>query len=48
LPVLYLRGVSTGDFQETLAALSGPDAPNFSPGAITRPTAGWKQDCERW
>ncbi|WP_442952611.1 transposase, partial [Paracoccus benzoatiresistens] len=26
LPVLYLRGVSTGDFQEALMALLGPDA----------------------
>jgi transposase-like protein len=48
LPVLYLRGVSTGDFQEALAALLGPDAPNLSPGAVTRLTAGWKQDYERW
>ena len=31
LPVLYLRGVSTGDFQEALAALLGKDAPNLSP-----------------
>ena len=29
LPVLYLRGVSTGDFQEALAALLGKDSPNF-------------------
>src|SRR6059058_3579952 len=28
LPILYLRGVSTGDFQEALAALLGRDAPN--------------------
>ena len=48
LPVLYLRGVSTGDFQEALAALLGPDAPNLSPGAVTRLTAGWQQDFERW
>lgn len=48
LPVLYLRGVSTGDFQEALAALLGPDAPNLSPGAVTRLTADWKQDYERW
>jgi len=32
LPVLYLRGVSTGDFQEALTALLGADAPNLSPG----------------
>ena len=29
LPALYLRGVSTGDFQEVLAALLGKDAPNL-------------------
>tara|TARA_R110000737_G_scaffold135636_1_gene166676 strand:- start:1344 stop:1589 length:246 start_codon:yes stop_codon:yes gene_type:complete len=28
LPVLYLRGISTGDFQEALSALLGTDAPN--------------------
>ncbi len=31
LPVLYLRGLSTGDFQEALAALLGKDAANLSP-----------------
>ena len=31
LPVLYLRGVSTGDFQEALAALLGKDAPTCRP-----------------
>ena len=36
LPVLYLRGVSTGDFQEALAALLGKDAPNLSPAVIGR------------
>jgi transposase-like protein len=41
LPVLYLRGISTGDFQEALTALLGTDAPNLSPGAIARLTAGW-------
>jgi hypothetical protein len=30
LPVLYLGGVSTGDFQEALAALLGREAPNLS------------------
>ena len=30
LPVLYLRGISTGDFQEALAGLLGKDAPNLS------------------
>jgi hypothetical protein len=27
LPILYLRGISTGDFQEALTALLGKDAP---------------------
>jgi len=48
LPVLYLRGVSTGDFQEALSALLGADAPNLSPGAISRLTAGWQEDYDRW
>jgi hypothetical protein len=28
LPILYLRGISTGDFREALSALLGKDAPN--------------------
>src|SRR5512135_2222183 len=44
LPILYLRGVSTGDFQEALAALLGCDAPNLSPAVITRLTAEWQAD----
>src|ERR687893_240495 len=48
LPVLYLRGVSTGDFQEALAALLGKDAPNLSPSAIARLTAEWQAEYERW
>jgi putative transposase len=48
LPVLYLRGISTGDFQEALAALLGPDAPNLSPGVISRLTAEWEKEHARW
>ena len=48
LPVLYLRGISTGDFQEALSALLGTDAPNLSPGVIARLTAGWQEDYDRW
>jgi putative transposase len=48
LPVLYLRGVSTGDFQEALAALLGKDAPNLSPAVIARLTAEWQGDYEAW
>ena len=38
LPILYLRGLSTGDFQEALSALLGRDAPNLSPSVVTRLT----------
>jgi putative transposase len=48
LPILYLRGVSTGDFQEALTALLGKDAPNLSPAVITRLTAEWQSDYDAW
>ncbi|MGO8609808.1 transposase, partial [Rhizobium johnstonii] len=48
LPVLYLRGVSTGDFQEALSALLGKDAPNLSPSVISRLTAEWGIEYDRW
>src|SRR3981189_170653 len=48
LPVLYLRGVSTGDFQEVLTALLGKDAPNLSPAVISRLTAEWQADYDAW
>ena len=48
LPVLYLRGVSTGDFQEALAALLGEDAPNLSPSVIARLRSDWQAEYERW
>ena len=48
LPVLYLRGISTGDFQEALAALLGRDAPNLSPSVIGRLKEDWQADYERW
>src|SRR3954453_2249321 len=48
LPILYLRGVSMGDFQEALAALLGKDAPNLSPPVIARLRNGWEADYEHW
>jgi putative transposase len=48
LPILYLRGVSMGDFQEALAALLGPDAPNLSPAVIGRLRDQWQADYTRW
>ena len=48
LPALYLRGISTGDFQEALSAILGTDAPNLTPGVVSRLTAGWQEDYDRW
>ena len=48
LPILYLRGISTGDFQEALAALLGKEAPNLSPSVIARLKGDWQADYERW
>ena len=48
LPVLYLRGISTGDFQEALAGLLGKDAPNLSPSVIGRLTAAWEGEYDAW
>ena len=48
LPILYLRGVSAGDFQEALAALLGKDAPNLSTSVIARLKAEWEAEYVRW
>ncbi|SLN19345.1 Transposase, Mutator family [Pseudoruegeria aquimaris] len=48
LPWLYLKGISTGDFQEALAALLGPNAAGLSSTTISRLKADWSTDCERW
>jgi transposase-like protein len=48
LPVLYLRGLSSGDFQEALSALMGERAPALSPQVLGRLKADWQDDYERW
>jgi putative transposase len=48
LPWLYLKGVSTGDFSEALAALLGPDAPGVSASTITRLKSVWEQEFTAW
>lgn len=48
LPLLYLHGLSTGDFQKALPVLLGEDAAGLSPAAITRLTATWRTEYERW
>lgn len=48
IPWLYLKGVSTGDFSEALAALLGPEAPGLSATTITRLKAVWEQEQTAW
>jgi transposase-like protein len=44
LPILYLRGLSTLDFQAALPVLLGEAARGLSPTTITRLTAGWETE----
>lgn len=48
LPWLYLRGISTGDFAETLKHLLGPNAPGLSSATIGRLKQEWEQDYRNW
>ena len=44
LPILYLRGLSTGDFREALPVLLGEDAAGLSATNIARLTAAWDEE----
>jgi transposase-like protein len=46
LPILYLRGLSTGDFREALPVLLGEDAAGLSPANITRLLNVWTEEYE--
>lgn len=48
LPLLYLKGISTGDFQEVLAPIFGEAAKNLSPGVIIRLKAQWEEEYKSW
>ncbi|MFL6798083.1 MAG: IS256 family transposase [Xanthobacteraceae bacterium] len=48
IPILYLKGISTGDFEEALAALLGKDAPGLSPSSIARLKEVWLDEHEHW
>ncbi len=48
LPWLYLKGVSTGQFEEALAALLGPEAPGLSATTGRRLTEAWQEEHRRW
>src|SRR5260370_19190533 len=44
IPILYLKGISTGDFEEALAALVGKDAPGLSASTIARLKEAWTEE----
>lgn len=49
VPVLYLRGLSTGDFKPALSALLGEEAvSNFSASTITRLLEVWQEEYRAW
>ncbi len=48
IPWLYLKGISTGDFREALAALLGPAAPGLSASTVVRLKACWQQEFATW
>jgi putative transposase len=48
IPWLYLKGVSSGDFSEALAALLGPDAKGLSATTVTRLKGLWEQEYHDW
>lgn len=48
IPWLYLKGVSSGDFTEALAALLGKDAPGLSASTVVRLKEVWQQEFEEW
>ena len=48
IPILYLKGVSTGDFEEALLALLGKDAGGLSASTIGRLKDAWSDEHARW
>jgi putative transposase len=48
IPYLYLKGISTGDFHDALAAILGPDCPGLSATTVTRLKTVWEQEYKEW
>jgi len=48
IPWLYLKGVSTNDFSDALAALVGKDSPGLSASTISRLKSIWQEDLDEW
>lgn len=48
IPWLYLKGISTGDFSDALAAILGPNAAGLSATNVVRLKAGWIEEYKAW
>ena len=48
LPWLYLKGISTGDYQEALHSILGKDAPGLSSTTISRLKSKWQEEHTEW
>lgn len=48
IPVLVLKGISTGQFQEAFESILGPDAAGLSAKSVERLTKAWHDDYARW
>jgi putative transposase len=48
IPILYLKGISSGDFEDALSALRGPDAGGLSASSIARLKDAWSDEHARW
>src|SRR3954462_1131128 len=48
IPILSLKGLSSGDFEDVLAALLGPDAGGLSASSIARLKEAWSDEHVRW
>jgi transposase-like protein len=48
IPVLYLKGISTGDFVEALKPILGERATNLSPSVVSRLKTKWEEEYSHW
>jgi transposase-like protein len=48
IPILYLKGISTGDFTEALEAILGENAKGLSASTVVRLKKQWEQGFREW
>lgn len=48
IPLMYLKGISTNDFQSTLAPILGDAAKNVSPSVIAKLKQSWSDELDEW